>query len=48
VGVGIIGYIILIASPIPGLSYAAVFLAACGIYPLVRRQRKRSEVSLDN
>lgn len=34
-GVGIIGYIILIASPIPGLSYAAVFLAACGIYPLI-------------
>lgn len=34
---GCIGYIILLAAPrsLPGLSYAAIYLAACGIYPLI-------------
>jgi len=33
--VGAIGYIILITSNSAGLSYFGVFLAACGIYPLI-------------
>lgn len=34
-GIGLIGYIILMVSTKPGLSYFAVFLAASGIYPLI-------------
>ena len=32
--VGIGGYVVLAASRLPGLSYGAIFFAACGIYPL--------------
>ncbi|PWO01390.1 MFS general substrate transporter [Tilletiopsis washingtonensis] len=33
--VGIGGYVVLAASRLPGLSYGAIFFAACGIYPLI-------------
>ncbi|KAI0305841.1 MFS general substrate transporter [Multifurca ochricompacta] len=36
-GLAAIGYIILITSKTPALSYVAVYLAACGIYPLIRK-----------
>ncbi|KIK94523.1 hypothetical protein PAXRUDRAFT_142638 [Paxillus rubicundulus Ve08.2h10] len=35
-GIAAAGYIILIASRNPTLSYVAVYLAACGIYPCIR------------
>ncbi|PPQ63105.1 hypothetical protein CVT24_005816 [Panaeolus cyanescens] len=33
--VGLVGYIILLASRTPALSYFAVYVAACGIYPTI-------------
>ncbi|KZT38162.1 MFS general substrate transporter [Sistotremastrum suecicum HHB10207 ss-3] len=35
-GIGAVGYIILIISRNPALSYFAVYLAACGMYPTIR------------
>ncbi|KAK7694902.1 hypothetical protein QCA50_002090 [Cerrena zonata] len=37
-GTGLVGYIILIASTNPSLSYFAVYLAASSIYPTIREQ----------
>ena len=34
-GVGLVGYLILILSRKPGLSYFAIYLAAWGIYPMI-------------
>lgn len=35
ISIGIVGYIILAASRLPGLSYFAIYLAAAGIYPCI-------------
>jgi MFS family permease len=35
IAIGIVGYIILITSRLPGLSYFAIYLAAAGIYPCI-------------